>query len=135
MPTLYVKVRFSWVLCSILIGLHLLALSAIWLSALTLSWQCLMLILLLISASYCYKHYLTNQTDTIIACEYRQAEWCLQLANQTSLPVILKSAYISNIIFLLRFYHSKQKKHYHLILFYDALLTQERKNLRRCLRN
>lgn len=128
MPTLYVKVKFSWLFLSFISLFHVVASLAIWHSNLFLFVQFILNLFIGLSFIYqLYRHLCFKHPKQIVALTYQAESWHLSCIDQSTIPVKLKlDSYLNRFFSVLRFVNEETKKKYTLILFYDAYLKRDR---------
>jgi len=128
MSTLYLAPKISYQLIGLLLFLHVLAACALFCSQFKLFMQILLIVILCSSFVYCvYQNFYAKK---ITACWYRGESWYIEFLNQTIAEVnLLPHSYINTIFSILQFQHIDTMKKYTLLLPYDALSQENRREL------
>lgn len=129
MSTLYVKLKFSYLLLTLISVFHIAASLAVWDSRLPLAIRLMLNLLVGLSFFYqLYRHILFKHPKHIIAFMYQAESWHISCVDQSKVPVKLlnSDSYLNRFLSVLRFMNEETKKKYTLILPCDAYLKTER---------
>ncbi len=128
MPILYVKLKFSYVLLTLISLFHLAASLAVWDSSLPFVIQLALSVLVISSFIYqLYRQVLFKRPKHITTLRHQAESWQITCLDQSTVSVTLYSgSYLNRILTVLRFMNEETKKKYTLILPCDAYLKSER---------